>query len=529
MDSNLHLTVFNTALYIRLSREDGDKDESDSVGNQRSLLTDYALSRDEFLIYQIYVDDGYTGTTFNRPAFQRMMADIESGKVNCVIVKDLSRFGRDYIDSGQYLERRFPALGVRFISISDNIDSIKHSYDLLLPIKNIFNEQYARDISAKIHTTMKTKQKAGEFIGAFSSYGYKKSPINKNSLIIDPYAAEVVRNIFAMFTQGFGKQQIANHLNDEGVLCPAEYKRVNGENYRNGNHSDGFAFWSYSTINSILHKEIYIGNMVQGTKIQKMRSPQKKIAKENWIIVEHTHDPIVDMNTWNLTQNLLQKRTRVPASAHSSNIFSGFIKCGDCGKTMVKNSWKKADGSRSCTFYCGTYKRSGSAFCSPHAFPQKVLEEIIYDDLKKLIQHFGSIKELIEDIPSSPAKCSSTPHIELEKIKCDLNRIKKFKKTVYEDYLDELITRDEFLSYHNDYLRKETLYQRQLETLSKDKTDISVKHTELTLWLEHLINNHETPLLDRELVAEMIDQILIYDDHKIKIIYNISNESEISF
>ena len=184
------LKIFNTAIYIRLSRDDGDKEESDSVGNQKKLLTEYIDKKDELNLYNIYIDDGYTGTNFHRPSFQKMIADIEAGKVNCVAVKDLSRFGRDYIETGRYLERYFPELGVRFISVTDGIDSMKQAYDMLLPIKNIFNEQYARDISRKIHATVEAKQRAGEFIGAFASYGYKKSSLNKNKLIIDERSEE---------------------------------------------------------------------------------------------------------------------------------------------------------------------------------------------------------------------------------------------------------------------------------------------------------------------------------------------------
>ena len=176
--------TFKAAIYLRLSREDGDKEESDSVGNQRKLLTEYVSKMENLIVYDVYVDDGYTGTSFNRPSFKRMIADIEEGKVNCVLVKDLSRFGRDYIDTGRYLERVFPELGVRFISVSDGIDSIRQAYDMLLPIKNIFNEQYARDISKKIQATVKSKQKAGEFIGSFTSYGYKKSPTLRFYLIV---------------------------------------------------------------------------------------------------------------------------------------------------------------------------------------------------------------------------------------------------------------------------------------------------------------------------------------------------------
>lgn len=227
-----------------------------------------------------------------------MIEDIESGNVNCVIVKDLSRFGRDYIETGRFLERVFPDLGIRFISITDGIDSLKQVYDMLLPIKNIFNEQYARDISKKVRTAVKTKQQSGEFIGAFTSYGYKKSSTDKNKLIIDEYAANIVRRIFDMYVKGYGKQKIAVVLNNEGILCPSEYKKLNGLNYNNANKLDSTTYWSYSTINSILSKEIYIGNMVQGTRIQRMRGKQKKVPKEQWIIVENTHEPIIDMGTW---------------------------------------------------------------------------------------------------------------------------------------------------------------------------------------------------------------------------------------
>lgn len=351
------LNLFQTAVYIRLSKEDGDKEESDSVGNQRRLLTEYVAKKEDLILYDTYIDDGFSGTNFRRPSFQRMIEDIESGKVNCVIVKDLSRFGRDYIETGRYLERVFPDLGVRFISISDGIDSLKQVYDMLLPIKNIFNEQYARDISKKVQTAVKTKQKAGEFIGSFTSYGYKKSPTDKNKLIIDEYAANVVRRIFSMYIQGYGKQRIAMILNSEGILCPSEYKKINGLNYNNPKRLKSTTYWSYTTINSILNKEIYIGNMVQGTRYQRMRGKQKKVPKNQWIIVKNTHEPIIDMETWNKVQLLLKRRTRKLDLETNKNIFAGFLKCGDCGRSMTKMIYKNKDGTRVFDFYCGTYRR----------------------------------------------------------------------------------------------------------------------------------------------------------------------------
>ena len=520
------LNLFNVAIYIRLSREDGDKEESDSVGNQRKLLTEYVSRHDDFILYDIYIDDGYTGTNFNRPAFQKMIADIEDKKVNCVVVKDLSRFGRDYIDTGRYLERIFPELGVRFISVSDNIDSIKQAYDMLLPIKNIFNEQYARDISNKIQATVKSKQKAGEFIGAFTSYGYKKSPVNKNKLVIDEYASEVVKRIFAMYAQGLGKQSIAKQLNAEGILCPSEYKKLNGENYKNCNRLKTTSYWTYSTINTMLHNEMYIGNMIQGKKHQRMRGKQHKVDKENWVRVENTHEPIIDRDTWDKVRKLLSKKHRDIDLETNKNIFAGFIKCGDCGRSMMKNFWRRADGSKSYSFYCGTYKRSGKDYCTPHTLPFQVLNDIVLGDLKAIIRNVENLQELIKKQSCTELKIKNSTNTELIKVKAELERVKKLKKSIYEDYKDELISKEEYLSYREDYQQKEALYSKQIETLEAKKKETVTEDVFETPWLKRLLELKDIEELDRDIVVEMIDEITVYENRKIKIRYNFGDELE---
>lgn len=526
MNSMNILNIFQTAIYIRLSKEDGDKEESDSVGNQRRLLTEYVAKREDLILYDTYVDDGYTGTNFKRPNFQRMIEDVESGKVNCVIVKDLSRFGRDYIETGRFLERVFPDLGIRFISITDGIDSLKQVYDMLLPIKNIFNEQYARDISKKVQTAVKTKQKAGEFIGSFSSYGYKKSPTDKNKLIIDEYPASIIRRIFAMYIQGYGKQRIAMILNSEGVLCPSEYKKLNGSNYRNANKLDSTTYWSYTTINSILKKEIYIGNMVQGTKFQRMRGKQRKVPKEQWIIVENTHEPIIDMETWNKVQMLLKRRTRKLDLETNKNIFAGFLKCGDCGRSMIKMVYKNRDGTRVYDFYCGTYRRHGKQYCTPHRIPLKVLEDIVLGDLKKIVGSVDDLKALVQSQDINVDKSKQLASREIGKIQLDMERIKTLKKSVYEDYKEGLISKEEFISYREDYSKKEELFLKQLEVLEKQKDDGITSNVFETPWIKRLLELKEIESLDRDIIIEMIDQITIYENKKIKISYNFSNELE---
>lgn len=520
------LRLFNVAIYIRLSREDGDKEESDSVGNQRKLLTEYVNKQDDFILYDVYIDDGFTGTNFNRPDFQRMIKDIEDGKVNCVVVKDLSRFGRDYIDTGRYLERIFPELGVRFISVTDNIDSIKQAYDMLLPIKNIFNEQYARDISNKIQATVKSKQKAGEFIGAFTSYGYKKSSVNKNKLVIDEYAADVVRRVFSMYLQGIGKQSIAKALNAEGILCPSEYKKLNGENYKNCNRLKTTSYWTYSTIKIMLQNEMYIGNMVQGKKHQRMRSKQRMVDKENWIRVENTHEPIIDRDTWDKVQKLLTKKHRDIDLETNKNIFAGFIKCGDCGRAMMKNFWRKADGSKSYSFYCGTYKRSGKDYCSPHTLPFQVLNDIVLGDLKAIVRSVEDLQELVKKQSLTASRIKKLADTELVKLKAELERVKKLKKSIYEDYKDELISKDEYFSYREDYGQKENLYAKQIEALEAKKKDNVTEDIFQTPWLRRLLELKDIEELDRDIVVEMIDEIIVYENRKIKIRYNFGNELE---
>jgi site-specific DNA recombinase len=440
--------------------------------------------------------------------------------------EDLSRFGRDYIDTGRYLERIFPELNVRFISVTDNIDSMKQAYDMLLPIKNIFNEQYARDISNKVQATVKSKQKAGEFIGAFTSYGYKKSPANKNKLVIDEYASEVVKRVFTMYAQGIGKQSIAKILNAEGILCPSEYKKLNGENYKNCNRLEKTSYWTYSTIKVMLQNEIYIGNMVQGKKHQRMRSKQRLVEKENWIRVENTHEPIIDRQLWDKVQKLLTKKHRDIDLETNKNIFAGFIKCGDCGRAMMKNFWRRADGSKSYSFYCGTYKRSGKDYCTPHTLPFQVLNDIVLGDLKQIIRNVENLQELVKSQSFTATKIRKSTDIELIKLKAELERVKKLKKSIYEDYKDELISKEEFLSYREDYQQKETLYSKQIETLEEKKKESVTEDVFETPWLRRLLELKDIEELDRDIIVEMIDQITVYENRKLKISYNFGNELE---
>ncbi|MCI8668033.1 MAG: recombinase family protein [Lachnospiraceae bacterium] len=449
-----------------------------------------------------------------------MISDIEEKKINCVIVKDLSRLGRDYIDTGQYLERYFPEHDVRFISIMDNIDSKLHIYDMLVPIKNIFNEQYARDISGKVHASIETKQRAGEFIGAFASYGYKKSPTDKNKLIIDAYAAEVVRKVFRMYIKGYGKIRIARLLNEQGIPCPSEYKKINGENYKNGNRLNSTSYWTYSTIDRMLRNQIYIGNMVQGKKVRRLKGKARSRKEEDWIVVANTHPAIVDDETWEKAGDMLKRRTRNLDFVCKDNIFAGFLRCGDCNRAMSK----KKSGNKEMRYYCGTYVRSGRQFCTPHAVPFYILEKIILEDLNILIGQMGNLYEIIEQIRVPTDTAGYVEERRESRFWAELERVRKLKKAVYEDYRSDLISREEFISYRQDYQKKEELLIKQKEVAEKAGNsgrtpDIMENH-----WVRRLLDLGSIEQLDRDIVMEMVHEIKIFEDHKIKIVYNFSDE-----
>ena len=510
--------LFHVAEYIRLSRDDGDKVESDSIVNQKKFLADYLNGKETLLVYDIYIDDGFTGTNYDRPAFRRMIGDIESGKVNCVIVKDLSRFGRDYIDTGRYLERYFPERNVRFISVTDNIDSFEQSYDMLLPIKNIFNEQYARDISRKIHASVLTKQKAGEFIGAFTSYGYKKSPSDKNRLVIDEYAAGIVRRIFALYNAGYGKLRIAGILNEDGILCPSAYKRANGEHYRNANHMDSASYWSYSTIHRILQNEMYLGNMVQGRKYQQMRGKAQAKQPEDWIIIPETHDAIIDNDTWKKTQDLLNRRTRSLDLTSNPSVLAGFLKCGDCGRALVK----KNNASGIC-YYCGSYVRSGRYACAPHKISYKTLEHILLEDLNAILYNVNSLEEIIMNQQSANFNIKVEHVHEKKKILAELSRIMRLKKSVYEDYREEVLSKEEFYAYRQDYAFKEEFLKKQLKSLESQEVTQQLPDILSIPWVKHMLEYHKVEQLDREIVTSMLHEIRVYQDNKIKVVYRFRN------
>lgn len=514
--------IYNLALYYRLSREDGDKTESDSIVNQRNLLMQYIADKQEFKLVDTYSDDGWSGYTFERPDFKRLLKDIEENKINCIIVKDLSRLGRNYIDAGYYIQRYFPKMNVRFIAVNDNVDTLKIQDDIMMPIRNIMNEQYCIDISKKVSSAFLSKQREGQFIGSFPSYGYFKSPQDKHKLVIDTYAADTVKRIYQMFAAGYTKQKIANRLNDENILCPSAYKISLGTGYVNGRIYNNKYAWSYNTIHEILKREMYVGNMVQHTcRTKGIRGKQEKLPQAEYIIVNNTHPAIIDQDTWNKTQKLLKKDTwNAQSSQYKLSPLSGFVRCGDCGKAMVKYySYTKKDVGRIYYFACASYKRYGKNICSKHSIRYSFLEKIILDDLNSCIKTVHNIAELVEKNRTEDK--SKEKMIEIEKSNFEIVRYERLCKDLYEDYKESIILKEELLKYKSDYIQKIEMLKKRIQNLESKAKESAISDSS---WICNLIQYKNIISLDREIVTEIVEVIKVYEDNRIEITYNFSDE-----
>lgn len=524
------ISTFKVGEYLRISVEEEKREkESNSITNQRKLVDDFVRNQSDMIFIKEYVDDGYTGTNFERPGFQEMLRDAMDGLINCIVVKDLSRFGREHIDTEKYIVRVFRRMGVRFIAICDDYDSLVKGYDMMFSIRNLFNEHYAQDISQKCQAAFKAKQKSGEFVGAFSSYGYRKSVHNKHVLEIDPYAAEVVQRIYTMYIKGAGQLRIANVLNAEGILCPAEYKKQNGENYRNSKKLDKTNYWTYSTIHKILKNEMYTGTMVQGTTKREMNDRPYLLDETEWIKVKDTHPAIIEREIWEKVQKLMRQRTVDMDFDENQSIFAGFLKCADCGRAMSKKSRKDSKGNLYYSFNCGSYTRGGTKVCSSHYVKEEILKEIVLNDLNQIISAMENLREMVEIAKEDSNKAMVAGELyEMQIVRTEetLERVIQLKKKLFEEYALGMISREEYVDYREQYIKEEkTLQNKLIEFKNKqgenDKGDVF----EIP-WVKRFLEQKQIEKLTREIIVEMVDTIYIYKDHRIKIVYNFSGEYE---
>lgn len=518
--------------YLRLSKEDGDVAgsetlQSNSIENQKEYIEDYLQSKPEIRVVDFYIDDGYSGVNFDRPDFQRMLQDIKDKKINCVIVKDLSRLGRNYIEVGKYIERLFPFLGVRFIAINDNFDSADDaalSNNIIVPFKNLINDAYCRDISIKIRSHLEVKRKRGEFIGAFPVYGYMRGE-DKNKLIVDPCAAEIVKEIFAMKMEGMSQQAIADELNRLGVLSPAEYKKEQGSGYKTVFQTHSRAKWTAVAVLRVLTNEVYMGTLIQGkesTPNYKVRVREKK-PKEEWIRVENAHEAIISRTDFELISDILQKDTRVSTGKSAVSVYSGYLVCADCGCSMVRK--KVRSGSLEYVYYVCSGNKKDKDICSSHRISENTLNMAITKTLQLHLKQLGDLQESIRYIRETSGNSDKIKKLVLqsEKRKEDIEKYNRLKLECYEDYKKELITQDEYMLFKKELDNRIEEIQRAITELGKKKRMLLDGGYEKESLLEKFLTSKEIEL-KRSILVRFISRIYVYEDHRIEIIFRYQDE-----
>ncbi len=496
------------AIYCRLSEEDRNKlskqDDSESIQNQKSMLIEYAVQK-EWEIYNIYSDDDYTGADRNRPAFNQLLEDAKNHKFDIVLCKTQSRFTRELEIVEKYIHGLFPIWNIRFVSIVDNADTEIKGNKKARQINGLINEWYLEDMSDNIKSVLTNKRRNGVHIGAFALYGYQKDPNQKGHLIIDEEAAQVVREVFTLFSQGMGKSAIARHLNEKGIPNPTEYKRLKGLRYQPPKTKKA-TLWKYFSIADMLVNEIYIGNMVQGKygSISYKTKQNKPIPKEQWIRVEGTHEPIIDRDLWDTVQQMIQQRTK-PFSTGEIGIFARTARCMYCGYVM-----RSAKSHDKRYLRCAT-KNACKDACLGSFISVSVLEEFVLCEIKKLSEQYLNMDELEQEVVFQERQNETRQSLQaqLKEYKEKMIPCSEGIKTLYLDKVKGILTEEDFIQLSADLHKDRNTYEKriaevsaQLEELEKSASQFIDRRTQLEQYvtLEHLTH---------EVVNQLIDSIII--------------------
>ena len=518
---------YKATAYIRLSYTDDHSSESDSISNQRKLIENFVERNPDIEVVSEKIDDGYSGIIFDRPAFKEMMQDVTDGNINCVIVKDLSRLGREYIETGRYLRRVFPAYGVRFIAITDSIDTAQDSGDdLTVSVKNIMNEAYCRDISIKTRTSLDVKRRNGDFVGAFPVYGYMKVEDNKNLLVPDPYAARVVCDIFRMRLEGASASKIASELNRLGILSPLAYKKNNGLPYAKKGYADkADCKWSATTIIRILQDETYTGTLVQGkqgTPHYKIKQMEQRPASE-WVRVPDAHEALIARQDFELVQRIKGLDTRTSPNEDTVYLFSGILICGCCGSRMTRKT-NRANGKEYHYYYCPTGKKKGCAH--PVMLKESSLIDCVRDSLKAYIGNIASLEALLSSVDQSSinqalAKEYSDHITDNER---RLEQVLEFKARLYESLVGGMLTKEEYASYKAKYTKQAEDIRESVRVLKEKLTEVLENRSERNRWISQFTQFSTLETLDRRALIHMVQSIRVRGKKELDITFTHEDE-----
>ena len=525
---------YRTAAYVRLSVEDSGKPGADTIEGQKNLLLHFIENEKSLSLYGLFCDNGRTGTDFERPEFEKLMEAVKHGEVDCIVVKDLSRFGRNYKETGNYLERIFPFLGVRFIAVNDGFDTLtaeRGADGYLVPLKNLINEVYSKDISKKSGSALATKQKNGDFIGAWAPYGYRKCSDDPHKLEPDEATAPIVRQIFQWRVDGMSVTRIAKKLNDSGIPSPSAYLYNTGvcktEKY-NG------AIWHIQAVKIILTRQVYIGHMVQGTKRQSFYENRRQYKKpqEEWVIVESTHEPIIDRDTFEKVQEIMRQRNeeyfeklgRFSYLETTENILKGLIYCADCKRPLVRYKNVSHNKKLWYTFICQTHSNDITS-CPKKNIREDALIPMLMQAIQTQIELAADMDELVRRVNSSPKHRKRTADLQgrLDNAKKALKRYNNLYDSLYQNYVDKLMTEQEYITLKSRYKAEAEEAERLIEALTRQQAEES-EHTPENRFLTAFGSFKGEDTLTKEMAQALIERVYVDGNSNIEIIFRYRDE-----
>lgn len=471
--------IYHAGGYIRLSVEDSGKPGADTMESQECMVRDYIDSREDMELCGMYRDNGQTGVNFDRPGFEALMQDVRAGKIDCIVVKDLSRFGRNYRETGNYLERIFPFMDVRFVALSDSFDTLsadRTSDGYIIPLKNIINEVYSKDISKKAGSALAVKQRRGEFIGSWAAYGYKKCADNPHRIEPDAETAPVVREIFRLRSLGTSYKKIAGELNARGIPAPSRYHYLKGD-ARCSRYAD--VVWQLNVVRQILSNQVYLGHMVQGRKYESFYEGKKQHVRpeQEWIIVHNTHEPLVDESVFHTVQEMAEKQKaeyqerlgKYDALGNTPGILKTLVYCADCGRTMVRYKSVTCRGTKKTYFYKCPKHEENPALCPKKYMPEEKLLEILWDTLESQIRQAAEMSGKMEDIRSSKKQADADAALkrEVSTAAQELKRARTLYDGLYPMYaVDRVLTEQEYTRMRQEYRTRMEQAEKELESIN---------------------------------------------------------------
>lgn len=505
---------YKAALYCRLSVDDGNFGGSVSIETQKILLEQYCKDH-KITDYKFYCDDGCSGTNFDRPSFKKMLSDIDEGKINLVIVKDLSRFGRNYVEAGMYVQR-FTDSNIRFIAADDNYDSLVNSDDLLFPIKNVVNEMYARDVSKKTKAAKKAKARDGQFIGSKAPFGYKIDPNDRHHLIVDEPAAQVVKRIFRLASEGVGYNKMAKIFREEKVLTPIAYFNLNNPDYFKSDYWRKEFDWHVTSIRAILNNEVYLGKLVYGKQRNKSMKSKEKVRnpKEDWIVVENCHEPIITQELWDTVHKILNAKHR-PAKAGEVQMFAGLLYCSDCGHCLTYSQKQRKDGSYHGAYSCWMYKTHGKEYCASHYITFDNIYNLVLIDIQRNLFRYRQDTDKFKSLLSR--KYQSDSEKQAKQLKSDYERkqkrceeLDKIISRLYEDNVLCRISDERYESMSQSYESEQAEIRRLLPELKSQINELKKQSDCADNFINVIKKYTIIDKLDAAILNELIDKIVVH-------------------